>query len=109
MGVAVRGDDLRAQLDPHVRLPIKLLDQVARHALLQGFTSYDQRHGARMIGKVQSGLASRVPGTDQVNVESVSGARFAARRSVVDPLPDEPIEAIVCEAPPRYTGSKDDC
>ena len=56
MGVAVRGDDFRPQLDRHVRFPAELLDQIARHALLQGIASDDERHRACVIGKVQSGL-----------------------------------------------------
>src|SRR5918998_3888476 len=59
-----------------------------------------------MIGKVQSGLTGRVPGADQVDIEPVGGARFAARRSVVDTLADEPIEAIVRKTAPRHAGCK---
>ena len=63
---------------------------------------------ACMIGKVQGGLAGGVSGTDEVDVESVGGARFAARRAVVDALADQPVEAVDREATPRDAGGKND-
>ena len=57
MGFAMSGDDFRARLNGHVRLRRELLDQVAGHAPFQGIAAHDQRHRARMIGKVQGGLA----------------------------------------------------
>ena len=83
----------RPQLNRHVRFAAELLDQVVGHALFQGIAADDERHRARMIGKVQRRLAGRVSGADEVDVESVRRARFAARGAVVDALADEPIEA----------------
>ena len=61
-----------------------------------------------MIGKVQRRLAGRVSGADEVDVEPVRGARFAARGAVVDALADEPIEAVDREAAPRDAGGEND-
>ena len=61
-----------------------------------------------MIGKVQSGLTGRVSGADEVDVESMGGARFAACRAIVDALADQPIEAVDREATPRDAGGKND-
>src|SRR4030095_1219569 len=96
------------QLDLHVRFSAELLDQVARHALFQGVAADDERHRAGVTGKVQSGLAGRVSGADQMDVESVGGARFAPCRAVVDALADEPIEAVDREATPGDAGSEND-
>jgi hypothetical protein len=43
-----------------------------------------------------------------VDVESVGGARFAARRAIVDALADQPIEAVDRQATPRYASGKND-
>ena len=74
MSIAVRwcrraSADFGAQRDLDVRLAPQLLDQVVRHALLQGIAAHDQRHRARMVGKVQRRLTGRVAGADQVDVE----------------------------------------
>ena len=61
-----------------------------------------------MIGKVQSGLTGRVSGTDEVDVESVRGACFAACRAIVDALADQPVEAVDRQATPRHAGGKND-
>src|SRR5260221_2870375 len=55
--VAMRGDHFRAQLHFDVRFHGELLDQVTRHALLQGIAPDDERYSLCMIGKVQRGLA----------------------------------------------------
>jgi hypothetical protein len=39
----------------------------------------------------------------------MSGARFAACRSIVDTLANEPIEAIAREATPRHASGKNYC
>lgn len=54
-----------------------------------------------MIGKVQSSLSRGVPGADEIYVESMRGASFASRRTVVDAFADEPIEAVDRETAPR--------
>ena len=95
-------------LDRHVRLSTELLNQVARHALLQGIATDDERNPARMIGEVQSGLAGRVSATDEVDVESMGSARFAACRAIVDTFADKPIEAVDREAAPRDASGKND-
>ena len=53
-------------------------------------------------------LPSRVPGPDDVDVEAVRVPRLAARRSVEDALPDESIEPLDGELPPRHTAREDD-
>ena len=108
VGVAMRGDDFRARPNAHVRLGPELLDQIARHAPFQRITAHEQRHRARMIGKEQGGLAGGISRPDEVDVEAVRGAGFAARRAVVDALADQPIKPVDRESAPRYARGKDD-
>ena len=49
------------QLDPDVGFPVQLLDQVVRHALLQGVAPDDQRHRARIAGEVDRRLTAEFP------------------------------------------------
>ena len=88
-------------------VPVQLLDQVVRHGLVQGLAAHDQGHLARMVGEVERRLTGRVAGADEVDVEPVRGAHFAARGAVVDALADQPIEAVDGEATPRDAGGED--
>src|SRR6185437_15032899 len=54
-----------------------------------------------MVCKEQSGLACRVPRTDEMDVCTMRGARLAARRSVIDTLADQPIDPVDFETTPR--------
>ena len=51
-------------------------------------------HLARMVGKMQGRLTSRVPGADEINDQPMRGVGFATCGSIIDTLADEPIEAV---------------
>ena len=71
-------------------------------------TSDDKGDLAGVVGKIQRRLTGRVSGADEVDVVSMRAARFAARGAVIDPLADEPIEAVDREASPRDAGGKNE-
>ena len=81
--LAVRRLHLAVQADGDVGLAGDLLDQIARHALLERVAAHQQRHLARVVGEVQRRLAGRVAGADEVHVLPVRSTRLrcARRRS----------------------------
>ena len=85
--VAVHGRDLGAAQHADVRPRRELVDQVARHALLQPVAAAEDRHAARVGREVHGRLPRRVAGSHDVDVEAVGAARLAARRAVGDALP----------------------
>src|SRR4029077_8067132 len=96
------------QLHLDVRFSLQLLDQVVRHGLVQGLAPDDQGHLACMVGAIEGRLTGRVPGADEVDVESMRGAHLAARGAIADTLADEPIESVDGEAPPRDAGGENE-
>ena len=94
--------------DVDVRPGGELVDEVARHALLERLAPAEDRHAAGVAGEEQRGLAGRVPGADDVDVEAVRVRRLAARRAVEDPLPGELVEAVDVELSPRDAAGEDD-
>ena len=101
----MRGDDLRLA---DVRARHELVDQVARHALLEAATAAKYRDAARMVCEEERRLSGRVAGSDEVDVKSVDTRRFAARRTVEDALAREPVETFNGEVPPRDPAGEDD-
>ena len=69
-----------------VRPGRELVDEVARHALLERVAAAEDRHAARVGGEEQRRLPRRVAGADDVDVEPVRVRRLAARRAVGDAL-----------------------
>ena len=104
----VRRLHLAVQAGGDVGLARDLLDQIARHALLERVAAHHQSHLAGVIGEVQRGLASRVAGADEEHVLPVRRRGFAARRAVVDALADEAVEAFDDQPSPRHAGGHDD-
>jgi hypothetical protein len=100
MAVAVYRLDFRAQQDRYVRFSAQLLDQVVRHALLQGVAPDDECHFAGIVGKVQCRLPGGVAGTNQEDVEPVYCACLAARRPKVNAFAKEPVKALDLEVAP---------
>jgi hypothetical protein len=85
-----------------------LLDEVARHALLERVAAAEDGDAPRVVREVQSSLPGRVAGADDVNVEPMGGRRVAAGRTVRDALPGEPFEALGLELPPGDSAREDD-
>src|SRR5207253_5770905 len=69
--------------------------------VFQSLPADHKGHLARVVGKMQGRLTSRVSGADEINVQSMRGVGFATCGPVIDTLADEPIEAIDSEATPR--------
>src|SRR5215210_2608455 len=61
-----------------------------------------------MVREEHRGLACRVPGPDDVDVEAVDVRRLAASRAVKDPLAAEAVESLDRQTPPRDTAGEDD-
>src|SRR5580693_6393254 len=72
-----------------------------RHAVFQRSATYNERHVACVIGEVDSGLAGRIPGTNEMNIETLSRAHLAARRAVVDAFANKLVQALDGEPTPR--------
>ena len=79
-----------------------------RHALLQGIPPDNECHCASIIRKVHCCLTCGVSGADEVKVLSICGARLAARRTKVDALANEPVEALNLESAPLDAAGKYD-
>src|SRR3984957_20161793 len=109
VSVTVDRLNFRPQLDHYVRFSAQLIGQILRHALFEGITSYNERHLACIVGKVQCRLTGRIPGTDEVQVKTTGGTGLAARRTVVDTLTDEPIEALNRKSTPCDASGEDQC
>ena len=86
----------------------ELVDEVARHALLERVAAAEDRHAPRVVREEQRRLARRVAGADDVDVEAVRVRRLAARRAVGDALAGEPVEALDRQPPPRDAAGEDD-
>src|SRR6185369_4097106 len=92
--LSVDGRDFRAQPNRDVRLPAQLIDEVARHAFFQRVATHQEGDAARMVGEVERRLAGRVARADEVEVEPVARTGLAARRTIVDALSDQSVEAF---------------
>ena len=81
-GVAVRGHDLRAPQHLDVRPRRDLVDEVARHALLEPLAAADDRDAPGVVREEHRRLAGRVARADDVHVEAVRARppRCARRR-----------------------------
>ena len=78
----------------------QLVDQVARHALLERVASAEDRHAPRVIREEEGGLPGRVARPDDVDVEPVRVRCLAPCRAVRDPLADELVEPLDRQAAP---------
>ena len=65
-------------------------------------------HAPRTGGEGDGGLPGRVAGPDDVHVQPVRVPRLVARRSVVDALAGEAVEALDRQPPPGYAAGEDD-
>src|SRR5262249_27255605 len=68
----------------------------------------EHRHAPRVVREEHRGLAGRVAGADDVDVEAVRARSLAARGAVEDPLADQPVEALDRQLPPRDSPRDDD-
>src|SRR6185437_4935231 len=108
VAVAVYRVDFRAQQDRYIRFSAQLLDQVVRHAFLQGVAPDDECHFAGIVGKVHCRLSGGVAGTDQEDVEPVYCACLTARCPKVNTFAKEPVEALDLEAAPSDARREND-
>ena len=77
-GLAVGGRDLGVEHDADVGARGDLVDQVARHALLEAAAAVEDGHAAGVRGEEHRRLPGRVAGADDVHVEAVRVRRLAA-------------------------------
>src|SRR6185369_4878844 len=61
-----------------------------------------------MTGEVESRLTGRVPCPNEMNIETLGGAHFAARSTVVDSFADELVQALDGQPTPRDPRRKND-
>ena len=108
VALAIDGCDLGAQRRSNVRLGANLIDQILRHALFERVGAHDQGHVSRMVGEKHRSLAGRISGADEMHVEPLRDARFAARRAIEDPLAEQAVEAVRIQAAPAHAGRDDD-
>ena len=107
-GVAVHGRHLGSEHHRDARPRRHLVDEVARHALFERVATAEDRHASGVVGEEQRRLPCRVARTDDMDVQPVGVRRLAARRAVRDALPDEPIEALDRQVPPRHAAGEHD-
>src|SRR5439155_16443715 len=94
--------DLRPSQHANVRPFRELVDEIARHALLEPFAAAEDGH-APCMGREEHGRLSRgVARTDDVNVEPVGVRCLAACRTVRDALPGELLESLDRQVPPGH-------
>ncbi len=86
----------------------ELLDEIARHALLEVLAAAEDRDAARVGGEVHRRLSRRVACADDMDVEAVGGCRLAASRTVEDALSGKPVDPLDGQAPPRDAAREDD-
>ena len=106
--VAVHGGHLGSEHHADVGAGSELVDEVARHALLELVAAAKDRHAPCVVREEERGLACRVPRPDDVDIQPVGVRSLAARRAVGDALPDEPVEALDRQVPPRDTAGEHD-
>ena len=94
--------------DADVRPRRELVDEVARHALLERLAAADDRHAARVGREEHRRLPGGVARADDVDVEPVRVRRLAARRAVGDALARQAVEAVDGQPPPRDAAREDD-
>ena len=107
--VAVCGHDLGPPQHLHVRARGDLVDEVARHALLEPLAAADDRDAPGVVREEHRRLPGGVARSDDVHVEAVRARRLAAHGAVGDSLPGQPVEALHLELPPRDAARQDDC
>ena len=107
-GRAVGRSHLRPSQHADVRANGQLVDQIARHALLEPVAAADDRHALRVTGEEQRRLTCRVAGADDVHVDAVAAQRLAARGAVRDALPGQPFESLDGQLPPGDAAGEDD-
>ena len=86
----------------------ELLDEVARHALLERLAAVEDRHAPGVGREEHRRLAGRVAGADDVDVEAVGVRRFAACGAVEDALAGEAVETLDRQLPPGDAAGEDD-
>ena len=91
-----------------VRAGGKLVDEVARHALVESVATAEDRHAARVRGEEQRRLPCRVARADDMDVQTVGVRCLAAGCAVRDALPDQPVEALDRQMAPRDAAGEDD-
>ncbi len=107
-GVAVRGRHLGPEEHLDVLPGGELVDEVARHALLQVGAAVEDGHAPRVGREEDRRLAGRVARTDDLDVQAVGVRRLAACGAVEDPLARETVEPLDLELPPGDTAGEDD-
>ena len=102
------GHDLGPIPHADVRPRSELVDEIARHALLEALAAAEDGHALRMVGEEHGRLPRRVAGAHDVDVEAVRGRSIAACRAVGNPFSGESVEPLDSYAPPRDTAREDD-
>ena len=108
MCVAMGCLHFRLQFNRNICFAAYLVEQVMRHAAFQRSAAYDERYFARVIGEVDGGLAGRISGANEMNIETLSSAHLAARRTVVDAFANELVQALDGEPTPRDPSRKNE-
>ena len=106
--VAAGGHDLRPRKHRDVRPGSELVDQIARHALLEAVAAAEDGHALCVVGEEDRRLARGVAGPDDLDVEAMGVRRLAPAAAVGDALARQPVEALDREPPPGHAAGKDD-
>ena len=69
--LAVGGHDLGPERRANIRPRRHLVDEIARHALLERLAAADDRHALRVVGEVERRLPGRVARPHDVDVQAV--------------------------------------